>query len=201
MDWKKAGVWTGAVLTALLILLFSFKFVAMDDNYQKTLITPRLAEFHSDVLKYLLGFSESVPTAFSKEESSHISDVRKLFKKIFVATYALLALWFLALLSLRDKQLVKKSLRLGAVTSLIIVLIIFIASLISFTSFFNAVHEPFFTEKSWIFTSDSLLITLYPESFFQTMALRWGIIVFFTSVIIGLLQYCLNGSGGGGAGH
>ncbi len=201
MDWKKTGVWTGAVLTAILILLFSFKSVAIDEPYQISLVQSQLREMHSEVLSYILGVSDGLPAVFNERESSHLLEVRRLFYRIFTAIYVILALWFLVLLSLRDKQLVKKSLRLGSIISLSAVLTIFVFSLVSFTATFNAVHQPFFSNNSWVFPSNSLLMQLYPESFFQSIALRWGFIVLFSSVIIGLLQRCLNGSGGGGAGH
>src|SRR3989338_1213368 len=201
MDWKKVGVWVGAVLTALLILLFSFKFVVVHGGYQSSLISSSLREVHEGVMSFLLGSSFVLPSGFGSREVSHLGDVRSFFSSIFFFLYVVLVVWFLVLFSLSDKQLVKKSLRFGSVVSLGVVFLVFLASLVSFSSLWSVLHAPFFSGGSWVFPSDSLLMMLYPESFFSAMAFRWGMIVFFSSIVVGILQFYLNGSGGGGGGH
>ena len=202
MDWKKVGVWCGAVLTALLILLFSFKFVVLHVGYQSSFVSSLdLREVHVGVMSYVLSFSSNIPSGFDAREVSHLGDVRDFFSSIFFCIYVVLVVWLFVLFSLQDKQLVKKSLRFGSVLSLGVLLLFFVVSLFSFSGLWNVLHAPFFSDGSWVFSSDSLLITLYPESFFFSLALRWGMIVFFSSVVVGILQYYLNGSGGGGGGH
>lgn len=59
----------------------------------------------------------------------------------------------------------------------VIVLLLFAALalwvVIDFNSFFTALHSLFFTEGTWTFSADSLLIRMYPQGFWVGMGVIW----------------------------
>ncbi len=219
-DAKKWKVWTASALFVVLLLLFSFRYVLFDSSLQNSLLGASsfsetsesrgvveekntAVALHGQVMKgllsdpYFASVDYLVSPQFSDRERSHLADVREVFYALRVASWIVLFSWLGVLASLRDKQLIKKSLRLGALGTLIVLLIAFVTP---FSSLFSLAHAPFFSGDSWLFPSDSLLIQLYPQSFFAGLAWSMGVFLVIASVATVIIQYLLNGSGGGGTG-
>jgi integral membrane protein (TIGR01906 family) len=113
---------------------------------------------------------------FTALEASHMRDVRFIFGFFYFVSL----LFFLLLVSylifvLRLKNIKRRKLLLeeffsslmkGAVMSLIVLLFLIIFSFVNFSSSFDVFHQIFFPQGNWSFPADSLLITLFPLSFF-----------------------------------
>ena len=58
---------------------------------------------------------------------------------------------------------------------------------VDFDSLFNQLHTLFFTGGSWVFPADSLLITLFPESFWMGMGIVWVAVSILACLIVSLI--------------
>lgn len=58
---------------------------------------------------------------------------------------------------------------------------------VDFDSLFGQLHTLFFTGGSWIFPADSLLITLFPESFWMGMGIVWVAVSILACLIVSFI--------------
>ena len=58
---------------------------------------------------------------------------------------------------------------------------------LDWNGFFTAFHSVFFPQGNWMFSSSSLLITMYPEGFWVGMGVIW----FISSLVCGILFFAL----------
>lgn len=131
------------------------------------------------LVKFLTS-SEKFPSLanslFEPREISHLYDVQKLFRAVFIVQkitgiYLLLCL-SLALFPPRRKNLNRFFfyIFLGCLTSIFIILFLALAIFFYFPSFFTGFHELFFKSGSWLFGPNDMLIRLYPEEFWLDSA-------------------------------
>jgi integral membrane protein (TIGR01906 family) len=109
----------------------------------------------------------------SESEISHLEDVKGLFSMITTIgiTTFFTALFLVVLLCLKfsKKMLFDFLLATGVFLFLTVVVIAFFATN-NFDNLFSFLHSPFFAENTWIFSEKSILITLFPLSFWQLTA-------------------------------
>jgi len=134
-------------------------------------------------LIYVSGGSDFMPrgdnyrTAFPDEVVSHMSDVRAVFYtvRMVVATLAATAaLLFVYLFSRNEHIRAGKALSWSATLTFIVTLGFVVYGLLSFDSLFNQMHQLLFADGTWLFQSNSLLITAYPFEFWIAMAATWA---------------------------
>ena len=66
------------------------------------------------------------------------------------------------------------ALKVGAAVSAVFVLLAAAAAVLDFSAFFTAFHGLFFEAGTWTFPYDSLLIRLFPESFWVAAGVGWA---------------------------
>ncbi|MFP4567697.1 MAG: DUF1461 domain-containing protein [Candidatus Woesearchaeota archaeon] len=86
-----------------------------------------------------------------------------------------------------------KKLKIASIIALGLFLFLLFVILIDFGSVFNVFHVVFFPQGNWIFPMDSLLITLFPASFFMSFAKNIFIISFAVSSLILFFSYYFSG--------
>ena len=64
----------------------------------------------------------------------------------------------------------------------------------NFESFFTWMHSLFFQAGTWTFSSDSLLITMFPTGFWQGMGIVWGVTSIVASIIVIIISQCVYGN-------
>ena len=69
------------------------------------------------------------------------------------------------------------ALKVGAAVSAVFVLLAAAAAVLDFSAFFTAFHGLFFEAGTWTFPYDSLLIRLFPESFWVAAGVGWAVLV------------------------
>ena len=106
---------------------------------------------------------------FSADANSHLRDVLALLSAARVVT-ALLVVALFALIPFLDAF----SLRLAG--SLLVFVPVGL-SLVSWSWLFEVFHLVLFPQGNWRFPADSLLIQTYPQEFFVSFALWWGVLV------------------------
>jgi len=184
---------TAAVVVLFVVVIFLGNFVFLLGNqdfqlseFQKLGVNETLA---ANAALFVNG-KASLSSEFNTKESSHLEDVRNLFTLIkrtyyfFVLFLVVIILYLLK--SGKFNYLMPKALILSGVSSLLLLLFVFLASL-NFTNFFSIIHKPFFAANTWIFPADSLLIQTFPQQFFQGFArMLFILIAINSSVFLGI---------------
>ena len=160
--------------------------------------------FYSNVFDFLV-FQKPLDSAFTPDETSHMHDVRLLFN-----LFRFLSLLFLLLISVYvflffkinktgkksvfnnklfvvELRFFLKKIKLSLFLSLGFFVLLLFFVFVDFTSSFDVFHRVFFPQGNWIFPFDSLLITLFPLSFFIGISKK--IFLFSVLVIVLLLGF------------
>jgi integral membrane protein (TIGR01906 family) len=107
-------------------------------------------------------------------EKSHLYDVAVLIEKVEILLIILVVILALLVILFR-KQLSKinisKIFTSSGIIAIVVIVLFGISSLIGFNRVFGFFHEVFFPQGNYLFPADSLLKTLFPDSFF-TAALQ-----------------------------
>jgi uncharacterized membrane protein len=156
------------------IVLFSLLFV--------TLFSPIHYPFTNNnsldtsITTYLITGNQNNLIGLEQSEISHMFDVRILI----IIAFCLFIITNIFLFNKDFKIKAKEKFEKKLLTKILIIFdIISILSLIFFNLFFTLFHKILFPQGNWIFSSNSLLIQTYPESFFV-----WMFILIFLSINI-----------------
>ncbi len=125
--------------------------------------------------------------ALGDEAFSHLDDCNKLINAIVpftrMAGIGALACLLILLVCRQWRQLA----RMLSVAPLILLLAFAFMgtwAIIDFRSFFSAFHGIFFPQGNWTFSSDSLLICMYPTAFWMGMGALWLVTTALASVVV-----------------
>ncbi len=168
------------ILLPILILLFS---------YQTTVFLIDKTPAQQNTINYLQN-KEELQLNYTSSELSHLQDVKAVMNTANLVFYiTLLAAIFLLTYSFRDKKQVIRLLRWGGIATIIFILIILAAILISFSYTFTLFHQLFFPQGNWLFSADSLLIQAFPLEFF----VRISYLIFLQTLGLGIVIALLSG--------
>lgn len=154
------------------------------DNFKDN-ETPKL------IINSTIGFfrSESeLSNVFTKNESSHMHDVKSLINKLryfALVNLIVIILCLILLIKLEKLSVFRMSLSMLLPLTLLSLLLIF-----WFNKSFVLFHNLFFPQGNWQFPVDSTLIRLFPEMFFFNLAkiiIIRSLIISFGLTIIGLI--------------
>lgn len=126
------------------------------------------------VLSYFL-FQSELPSVFTPDEQSHLFDVRAV---LWICFFVLLLCAFFLL-----RSFTKQTIRDGGILLAILIALLFV---IPFDIVFTWFHYAAFPQGNWMFSPDSMLITLYPFEFFATF---FGITLAYSLLCYLLLYY------------
>jgi len=132
---------------------------------------------------------DSLDQHFPLAEKSHMEDVKKLFGLTYlvgiIAGGVFLSILLVFVFQKRFRHIVRWLFR-GSLASLLLSFLLILALSIDFTATFNLFHGVFFPQGNWSFDASSMLISLFPEGFFDAIATR----IFLLSVSISLVVLC-----------
>jgi integral membrane protein (TIGR01906 family) len=107
--------------------------------------------------------------AFEEREISHMLDVRNVAGQLFSLQAVCLAALLVAAVALyrqrEERSALARTLRNGALVTLVAVVGAGLFGLVAWNSFFTAFHRLFFHGDSWLFAYTDTLIRLYPIQF------------------------------------
>lgn len=141
-----------------MLLLFANTLI-FDVQTQQALLEPAAVPITLQVLAFFQG-EAGIPAVFNAEESAHLADVKRVIEGLSYVSFVLFAL-FLFLLGKADASKVF-SRGFG-----VLLILIGVIALVPFDAFFTQFHRVFFAEGTWVFARESVLIQLYPFSYFQ----------------------------------
>lgn len=132
------------------------------------------------------------PYTLTEEALSHLDDVFSIVQNASGALYLTAAIAAVACIAITwragTRHLGIVLVMAGSVV-LIAFAILAIWVIVDFNGFFSSFHALFFSEGSWTFPSESLLITMYPPEFWMGMGVVWlatTVIASILSLVTGL---------------
>ncbi len=156
-----------SIFLFLLIFSVTFELTAFDNNLQKRLVEKhskrenKLDE-HQKVLEFFK--TNNLELNITKEESSHMRDVKKLNDNFILFILILTIITGLLIYFNKSIEILTKLwIPLAIATILSITSIIFPAQI------FSLFHLIFFPQGNFLFSFDSFLITLYPANYFYEL--------------------------------
>ncbi len=176
MKYKFKPIHLLALLIPIIILLLSYNII-----YQTTSYT----QDQQDIINYLDKNTqisqESKATLEVKEitedELSHLDDVKTLTNTLNIIL--IIALLTITIYTKSTKNI--EPLALGSILTLATLIIILITTTLNFNQGFEIFHKLLFPQGNYQFPADSTLISALPAQFFQTFAIKIGILSLITT--------------------
>lgn len=157
----------GIILFPLMCLLLSFFVLLTDPAFTYLLLdNPDAVQPTKQLMQYFWHKAD-VPNIFSADEKAHLADVRQL---ISYASYLLEILVIIVSYCMINNW--RKVIRWGGG---LLAALLLLAAAIPFDALFTHFHKLFFPQGNWMFAADSMLIQLYPETFFANYGIAIGI--------------------------
>ena len=177
-------------------LIISLSEQNLSKQMQNANVYSNLNETKANVLlENILSFfnnKEDLSIQFTENEREHMQDVKTIFnllKWINLFAFILILCYSSdALLKKKTKKLLE-IVKLSSMLVLIISLIKIIFLITLFQEIFTIFHLIFFPQGNWMFPANSLLITLFPQTFFVTVAIQMFLFIIGVSLVI--LGVCL----------
>jgi len=116
------------------------------------------------------GSTQTEDIFFNKNEVSHLLDVSSVYQptRVFLGIGALISFGWLILIIRRFNK-IPKGIFLIARNLQLFISVILLLSLIIFPIFFVRFHEVLFPQGNWSFPANSILIQIFPESFWKLL--------------------------------
>jgi len=124
---------------------------------------------------------------FDVREQEHMKDVKDVVRLAY-STIVLLLITFVIVLFIAYRRKLKEAdtwLICGGIGTIAAVALCALLAIADFDSLFNFLHSLFFLENnSWVFTSDSYLVALFPSNFWVDMSMLVGSLAFVGALIM-----------------
>jgi integral membrane protein (TIGR01906 family) len=152
-----------------------------------------------NVIKYFRNTEEL--KYFTETEKSHMTDVKNLIRLMqfiyYSAAVLSIILFFYCYKKFKDDKymfikILAKSLLYSSIVAGAFLILMFLMSIFSFDFLFTTFHVIFFPQGNWMFDPSSLLITMFPQTFFFDISLRIFIYAMFQALIFFGIGYWMN---------
>lgn len=133
----------------------------------------------------------------TEDAIGHLDDVHAVLVQagIVIGCIAIVALLLSVLCGLwKGMILVGDMLIEAGIITIVLMIACIIFAAINFNALFESMHSLFFEEGTWTFSADSLLITMYPQSFWIVMGSIWAAVSGVFAIIagvFGIVLHCL----------
>lgn len=181
----------------LLVILTCFNFYVFSISFHKSLINSYSTnesyyEIDKNTTRFVTGFDFKYDSPFNQNEISHMTDVRNIIVTEEII-YLILIITLLIFLFTGQIQIFK-NVKLCAIIIIVIVLVLSVI-MNFFDAFFNVFHKFLFPQGNWQFPSDSLMIQIYHESFFQNFLfytiVTAAAVIFISFVVLQIIRHSL----------
>jgi len=195
-----------AVSIAIVIILASFFFLLFNSHFysyefkkqdisSSELSNSQYVSYTGQIVRYFfrkgtLYITDKngnvIENFFSKREIIHMQDVKNIIKLTLFVLFSSFIISFIFILYLEDKRFIFRYASIGA---LIFVLLTVVLVTLNFDSTFTLFHKILFRNNFWLLPENSMLIQMFPESFFSDFALSWFGIISVVSAIVVFFSY------------
>lgn len=189
--------WPVFIWLIIMNLLFTPATVERWHSHNGNPLNQNEKTLNKAVFNYLKN-DQALPSQFGLREKIHLKDVSVLFKMAFFVrnlTLFLLLLAFFILTKQKQLWLFWQAIKASGLIFALGQLILLALAWLSFAGFFNTFHRLFFAPKSWLFPSSSILIKLYPFTFWSQAALLWFALTSLFLLAVSLLLTITGGKG------
>jgi integral membrane protein (TIGR01906 family) len=153
--------------------------------------------FNSEGIEFLSKqtFPDGSPL-YSEQALSHMSDVKGVTRNLSLFGYVLIAGVLVSIFLLARQPDLRpallKTLRLGGIVTIALILVGLLITAVSFRELFTAFHRLFFQGDSWLFPYSDTLIRLFPIEFWtDAFALMFGGALIGGGLIAGISTWLL----------
>jgi len=177
---------------------FYIKEYSKNDVYDKLPEGMDAEYITTNMFKYFRGNTEL--QYFTEDEKNHMEDVKHLIRTMqfmyYGAAMLCIALFIYTYRYFKEDKnmfirIISKATIYSSIISIIFLVTIFLMAVFSFDFLFTLFHLIFFPQGNWIFSPDSLLITLFPQQFFFDISLQIFVYAMFQSLIFFGIGYWL----------
>ncbi|MCC7574651.1 DUF1461 domain-containing protein [Candidatus Woesearchaeota archaeon] len=154
-------------------------FIYFNEAKKTNIVFDDFEYLYENVHGFLL-LRNSLSDNFTIDENNHMQDVRLLINTLKIFSFIFIMVLASTLFLINKIKGTKKrkteltnffnNLKKGGFISLSFLIFLTIIVFINFSFSFDAFHRIFFPQGNWLFSADSLLITLFPQTFFLNMA-------------------------------
>lgn len=159
MRYTKLAVAAMAASLAILVVLLAYKLA---------LSRAELSEGQQQVIDYV-GGGIQLHGNFTREEHSHLDDVKNVMYKTDVVFLAVLIAAIALGISMSQREW-WQSIMISGISGAALTMLAGLAARLNFAPIFSIFHYPLFRQGTWVFPPTSALITLFPISFFASIA-------------------------------
>lgn len=155
-----------------ILKIFSFDLNFYKDHFTSTEISESRILYVENVYGFLQD-KELISADFTKSEYEHLNDVKIIFNIVYIVFWISLFLFLgigVYLIFMSKSFVFLNWLLFWSLVSLLLMLILIALIVLDFGSAFNFFHELFFPQWNRSFPANSLLIQLFPESFFVSIS-------------------------------
>jgi uncharacterized membrane protein len=186
-----------SIFLIFVIIMTCFNFYLFSNSFHNNLINlystnETYIQIDQNVTRYVTGFDGTLDAPFNRNEQSHLEDVRKI---IFIEEIIYVILLVSLLVFIMTGQV--HPIRQMKVATLIMVIFIFLLLFLMnfFNEFFTIFHKVLFPQGNWMFPSDSLMIQIYHEIFFEKFffhtILTTGAIIIILFIITQIIKHSI----------
>jgi integral membrane protein (TIGR01906 family) len=154
----------------------------------------QVREFVADADLNTLPATVAGRPGFDQAAVSHLRDVRRVLSgaQTFTGVLAAVMVVWLGVEIVRKRYaIISAALLTGAGFCVLLVVLGGLAGFLNFDSLFTWFHGLFFAAGTWEFPADSLLIELFPESFWIAAGAAWAGLVVLGGVVLGVTGWLL----------
>jgi len=162
------------LLSPLLYYSFNIQFYTTHSIQSPHMSQEESLVYVQNVYSFLQG-KEQLSPVFTLDEKSHMQDVQSLFFIVFIWEIIAFFLFFIFLVSFilqRNTKMIVSWFLWGTCIALVLFLLLLFTMLLDFDAIFLVFHRIFFPQGNWSFNPLSLLIQLFPLTFFNAIAMR-----------------------------
>lgn len=173
----KKLIWIISLLFLIINVFGVLKIFSFDLNlYKGHFTSTEISESRILYVENIYGFlqdKEPISNDFTKSEYEHLNDVKIIFNIVYIVLWISLFLFLgigIYLIFMSKSFVFLNWLIFWSLVSLLLMLLLIVLIILDFWSAFNFFHELLFPQWNWSFPEESLLIQLFPESFFVSIS-------------------------------
>lgn len=173
------------LITPLLYYSFNLNFYENHTVYDTNFTKDQQLKSVENIYNFLL-WTEWLNTNLTNEEISHMNDVKSIFNKVFIIEIISIFIFLMTILSLFLERKIHAIMKLSSKWARIVLtlnLLIITSVILNFKPIFDIFHKIFFPQWNWAFDESSILIRVFPSTFFQAIVTN----IFLTSAGISLV--------------
>ena len=162
------------LLSPVLYYSFDVHFYTQNAVQDDRVLTGQSMTYVQNIYSFIQWESQLDPI-FTSAEKSHMQDVRQVYHILSIIEIVASILFVLTLMMFllqKDFSRIVRWFFRGSLSALIFFLLMLLALRINFFAAFVAFHDIFFPQGNRLFDQSNVLITLFPLSFFEAIAVR-----------------------------